>query len=147
MKLLEERFQKFFDAIEEKYPQFLPQISIEEVGALYAQGYALYQKEHYAQAIEIFRLLVTHDPLEMKHWFSLAACLQQEKQYELALQAWAMASLIKTENAEPHFHAAECYFSLNHPKEAALALAEAKARAKKSDPLRQKIEALQECWK
>ena len=147
MKLLEQQFQKFFDAIEEKYPQFLPRISIEEATTLYAQGYALYQKEHYAQAIEIFRLLVTHDPLEMKHWVSLAACLQQEKEYELALQAWAMASLIKTENAEPHFHAAECYFSLNHPKEAKLALAEVRARTQKSDLLRQKAEALQECWK
>jgi type III secretion system low calcium response chaperone LcrH/SycD len=147
MALLQEQFQKFFQAVEEKYPEFLPKLVETEEKTLYSQGYSFYQKGHYRQAVEIFRLLTVRNPFEKNYWFSLASALQEEKEYGLALQAWAMTALVEQNNPLPHFHAAECYFSLNQKRDAFLALFEAKERSRPSDPLWQKITVLEDCWK
>jgi len=111
---------------------------------IYADAFAQYEADNFLEAIDSFRLLCAHEPLEGKFWFGLAASLQEAKDYDGALQAWAVTSLLKPSDPYPHFHAAECYLSLQNPTEAAKALNEAAPRA--DAPLEEKITLLREQW-
>lgn len=111
---------------------------------IYTDAFFQYQSGNYAEAIDAFRLLCTHEPLEGKFWFGLAASLQESKDYEQALQAWAVTSLLKPNDPYPHFHAAECYLSLANLADATKALDEAASRANTS--LQEKITLLREQW-
>ena len=71
----------------------------------------------------------------------------ERKKYEEALYAWAMAALLDKSNPYPHFHAAECAFSMNNLRDAKLALKEAETRMEKEHPLQEKISLLKELWK
>jgi len=112
---------------------------------LYSQGYHFYENGHYDKAFLAFHKLVLSHPMEGKYWFGLASTLLQQKNYEKALHAWSIAALIDFKNPLPHFHAAECLFSLKLIDEGMLALKEAKKRSPKED-LSNKIEALVEVW-
>ncbi|WP_420420497.1 SycD/LcrH family type III secretion system chaperone [Simkania sp.] len=87
--------------------------SNKDLSVLYTLAYNLYQSGDYDQAKEIFHQLVLSKPLKQKYWLGLGACLQLEKQYEEALKAWGMASILDGYDPLPHFHAAECNFALN----------------------------------
>ncbi len=111
----------------------------------YAQAYFFYTQGLYERANEIFHQLVVANPYEGKYWFCLASTLQQQKKYERALHAWALAALLDSQNALPHFHAAECLFSLKKIEDGFLAL----EKAVHKDPkkiLHSKIEALKQVW-
>src|SRR5579871_3241560 len=93
-------------------------LSEEEVESFYLYGYSHYNSGDWAEAADIFRLLCTRRPLEARFWFGLGAALQEGSSYFEALHAWAMVALLKKEDPFPHFHAAECYFSLGEHEEA-----------------------------
>lgn len=123
-------------------------LSEEAVEQFYTFGYAQYTFGHVAEASQVFRLLSARRPLESRFWFGLAASTQELKEYEAALRAWAMAALTKKSDPYPHFHAAECAFSLGKPTEAQKALQEAEERlAIEPNPsLRERIVALKQMW-
>ena len=119
-----------------------------DLEASYTQAYALYQSGRNSRAAHLFRSLCAEAPLEYRFWFGLGSCLQESREFQNALQAWAMAALLDPKNPYPHFHAAECACSLNQMKEAGLALKEAKARlVDPNHPLRGPIEVLEEQWR
>jgi type III secretion system low calcium response chaperone LcrH/SycD len=118
-----------------------------DVEKFYAYAYAHYTSGNWSEAADVFRLLCTRRPLEAKFWFGLGATLQESSSYNDALHAWAMCALLKKEDPYPHFHAAECYFSLEQEKEAQKALSEAGSRVSEMDPLQEKIAILKEQWK
>lgn len=112
----------------------------------YAYAYAQYGGGNLTEAADLFRLLCTRRPLEARFWFGLGATLQETGSYGDALHAWAMAALLRGEDPYPHFHAAECYLSLNERTEAIKALAEAAIRAQNEHPLSGKISVLKKQW-
>lgn len=124
-----------------------PLLSEEEVDRFYSYGFAQYGTGNWAEAADVFRLLCTRRPLEPKFWFALGATLQEAGSYRDALHAWAMAALLKKEDPYPHFHAAECCFSLDLKQDGAKALQEAKIRSSQEHPLSDKISLLKEQWK
>ena len=85
--------------------------------------------------------------MDERFWFGRAASLQEDALFSDALSAWAMASLLNTEDPYPHFHAAECYLSLQNRKDALKALHEAELRSEQIPLLREKISVLKEQWK
>lgn len=121
----------------------------EEVEKFYAYGFAHYGSGSWGEAADVFRLLCTRRPLEPRFWFALGATLQEAGSYSEALHSWAMASLLKSDDPYPHFHAAECCFSLKKVQDAELALKETEMRmeAEGSHPLKEKITVLREQWK
>ncbi len=121
----------------------------EEVERFYAYGFAQYGIGNWIEASDVFRILCTRRPLEARYWFALGATLQESGSYDEALHSWAMAALLKTEDPYPHFHAAECCFSLSSPLEGAKALNESEARIKKepSHPLSERISLLRQQWR
>lgn len=121
-------------------------LSEEEVERFYAYGFAQYGSGHWDEAADVFRVLCTRRPLEPKFWFGLGATLQEAGGYKEALYSWAMAALLKKEDPYPHFHAAECCFSLQMTQDGALALAESENRIDPVHPLKEKISLLKQQW-
>ncbi len=122
-------------------------LSNEEMEVLYAHAFSQYQSGQWVESADTFRLLCTRRPMESKFWFGLGACLQEGNLYFDALHAWAMAALLKKQDPYPHFHAAECYFSLENQQEAMKGLEEASFRIEGEHPLSEKIALLKEQWK
>lgn len=116
--------------------------------AFYAAAYAQYQANRNEDAAEIFSVLCARQPLEARYWFGLGASLQASSKHEKALHAWAMAALIRFDDPYPHFHAAECSYSLGKMQDALLALQEAKRRIHDpSHELNGPIAVLEEQWR
>jgi type III secretion system low calcium response chaperone LcrH/SycD len=124
-------------------------LSDEETERFYAFGFAQYGSGHWNEAADVFRVLCTRRPLESRFWFGLGATLQEAGSYNDALHSWAMAALLKKEDPYPHFHAAECCFSLRMLDDAAKALAETERRVRlePEHPLKAKIALLKQQWR
>ena len=124
-------------------------LSEEEVERFYSFGFAQYGIGNWAEAADVFRVLCTRRPLEARFWFALGATLQESGSYDEALHSWAMAALLKTEDPYPHFHAAECCFSLHSTDDGAKALNESKMRIKNDPghPLNERIALLKQQWR
>lgn len=118
-----------------------------DVEPFYTDAFAQYEAGKFTEAIEAFRLLCYRHPLEGRFWFGLAASLQESRKYEEALQAWAVAAVLKRRDPYPHFHAAECYFSLQNLEDGAKALDEAAEKSNENLDLKEKIALLREQWK
>ncbi len=124
-------------------------LSDEEVEKFYAYGFAQYGSGNWSEAVDVFRVLCTRRPLEPRFWFALGATLQEAGSYHDALHSWAMAALLKKEDPYPHFHAAECCFSLHMLQDGAKALAESEMRSRIQPfhPLAEKIGLLRQQWR
>jgi len=120
----------------------------DEVERFYAYGFAQYGTGNWSEAADVFRVLCTRRPLEPRFWFALGATLQEAGQYNDALHSWAMAALLKKEDPYPHFHAAECYFSLLSAEDGSKALSESDIRIKQeAHPLKERIALLRQQWR
>lgn len=121
-------------------------MSDEEADRFYKLGFSLYQAGSFGEANQVFRTLCVQKPLEYRHWFGFASSLQETKDYEKALYAWSMAAVLDQRAPYPHFHAAECAFSLSRSKEALAALDSALARAEELPILQDQIAILKTTW-
>jgi type III secretion system low calcium response chaperone LcrH/SycD len=122
-------------------------LSEAEVESFYLYAYSHYNSGNWSEAADIFRVLCTRRPLEARFWFGLGASLQEGSSFKDALHAWAMAALLKKEDPYPHFHAAECAFSLGDVADAEKGLIEASCRIEKNHPLEGRISLLREQWR
>lgn len=134
--------QQLFDVVRES-----DALTDAQAEQFYAYAFAQYRCGGLQKATEVFQVLCARRPFETRFWFGLAASLQEGKNYEEALRAWAMTALLDKLDPYPHFHAAECSFSMNNLRDAALALKEVERRIEKNHPLEDKIPLLKEAWK
>jgi type III secretion system low calcium response chaperone LcrH/SycD len=120
-----------------------------DVEKYYAYGFAHYGTGNWTEAADVFRILCTRRPLEPRFWFALGATLQEAGSYHDALHSWAMAALLKKNDPYPHFHAAECCFSLKMEEDASKALCESEERilSEWEHPLKDKIQTLRKQWR
>lgn len=121
-------------------------LSDREAQDFYTLGFSLYNAHSFEEAVDVFRVLSAQKPLEPKHWFALASSLQESRNYEPALDAWAMTAILDGENPYPHFHAAECAFSMHQLKDALAALNAAAARVGENLVLQDQIDLLKQQW-
>lgn len=89
---------------------------------LYALAFGKYEGGYYDQAADFFTQLLMHDPYDVRFWKGLASSCQMAKKYLEALKAWAIYALLSGHSADGHFHAAECYLSIDEIGEAKKAL-------------------------
>jgi type III secretion system low calcium response chaperone LcrH/SycD len=122
-------------------------LSEAEAEEFYTFAHAQYESGSLKMARDAFNVLCIRKPLEHRFWFGYAATLQEEKKFEQALSAWAMAALLDCKNPYPHYHAAECSLSMNNLKDAKLALKETNKRIEVGHPLYDRIPLLKEAWK
>ncbi|MCB1110229.1 MAG: SycD/LcrH family type III secretion system chaperone [Chlamydiia bacterium] len=122
--------------------------SSDDLSLLYSVAYTLYQGGDYDDAIPVFERLASHQPFSQKNWVGLAACWQMKKDTQEALKAWAMASIIDDRDPLPHFHAAECYFTLGNEEEGRKAIAACRKLITREHPhLHVKLDDLEASWK
>lgn len=117
-KQLDETFARIGRLVQEGKPIPFESFTSEDYKTLYTIGYGLYEAGDAKQAKHVFHQLVLAKPLQSEYWFGMGCCLQMLKQYEQALSAWAMCSLLDGHNPIPHFHAGECYMAMQEAQEA-----------------------------
>ena len=121
--------------------------SSEDLSVLYSVAYALYQGGDYEEAIRVFQRLASHESLSQRNWMGLGACWQMQKDYQEALKAWAMASILNEQDPIPHLHAAECYLALGNKVEGRKAMDACRSYLKaKHSHLLTKLEELEASW-
>lgn len=139
-------------ALKETFKQLLadfpkqPAFSEKDAKQFYALGFSLYGAGSFQESTQVFEVLCLRKPLEYPHWFGLASSFQETGRYEKALNAWAMAAILDRSSPHPHFHAAECCFSLGQIEEAKTALNAALARADGDSLLQDQISLLLQQW-
>lgn len=144
---LEKILEPISSLIEKDEPLNSQDFSNEDLRTLYSLAYQFYQSKDYDQAKSIFHQLVISKPLKQKYWLGLGACFQLEKNYTEALKAWGMASILEGDDPMPYFHAAECNFALNDPKQGWNALKVSKMLlTNKHEELKGKIKQLESAW-
>lgn len=116
-------------------------IPLEHERQFYAVAFGLYEKGDYRGAAQLFTQLVLTDPFSEHYWQGLASSKQMARDYQAALHAWSLVSLLKENDPLPHFHAAECFLSLDEKEEALKAL-NAALEFCRDEPLREKINLL-----
>jgi type III secretion system low calcium response chaperone LcrH/SycD len=124
----------------------LKAFSEESVEEFYSYGFAQYNAGNWDQAKDLFTVLCAQRPLDARFWFGLGATMQESGNYLDALHSWAMGALLRNEDPYPHFHAAECYFSLEDNEQGIKALREVELRMTKEHPLEIKFTLLKEQW-
>ncbi len=136
----------FIEALKNSFPGFadLQDLPAREKETLYGAAYGIYESGEYEKGANLFTRLLLHDPYDLRFWKGLASCHQMLCEYKEALYAWSIVSLLGENPPQAHFHAAECYLSLEDRDEAKKALNCAKHFLQNNDPLKRKIEQLHE---
>jgi type III secretion system low calcium response chaperone LcrH/SycD len=97
-------------------------INNEEMELLYYEAYQAYQSDKYQEAFELFRWLTILNTFEKNYWMGFAATCQMQEKFESALKAYAITYFLDTDSPYPHYHAYQCYLSMNNHQEAQTAL-------------------------
>ena len=109
---------------------------------LYFTAFGLYEKGDYRSAGQLFTQLVLSDPYSEHYWKGLASSKQMARDYMAAVHAWSMVALLDEGDPLSHFHAAECFLSLEEKEEALKALDAALNLCRTDEQLRDKINLL-----
>jgi type III secretion system low calcium response chaperone LcrH/SycD len=117
-------------------------IPLEMERPLYAAAFGLYEKGDYRGAAQLFTQLVLTNPYSEQYWQGLASSKQMTRDYMAAVHAWSMVALLKEGDPLPHFHAAECFLSLDEKEDALKALDAALDLSRSNERLREKINLL-----
>jgi len=115
-----EQFQKEVAALLNQEESF--SLGQEEEHSLYSSAFTLYANQAYRKASSVFTRLVLINPFSAPYWKGLAASKQMAREYEQALRAWALATLLDTNDPTIHLHAAECLYKVDDKEEAKKAL-------------------------
>jgi len=109
---------------------------------VYAAAFGLYEGGDYEQSSLFFTKLVLEDPFEIRFWKGLASSHQMLRNYQEALHAWGIVCILGNHDSIAHFHAAECYLSMNELQEAKKALQCAEKSLTEKSSLFEKIQLL-----
>lgn len=117
----------------------------------YGMAFDHYEKGRYSDAYDVFVLLAATKPTDKRLWMGLGATCQMLKRYHEAVEAYSVSAHLdeKIVDPYPHFHAAECFYSMGNIKNAWRALESARKIASKTDGeglLKSRIGLLRENW-
>ncbi len=84
---------------------------------LFQKASSFYEEGNFSDALSLFQQLVLQNPSSPYCWNGVAACLQQQKRYEIALIAWRKALETLTDEPSLYLQAAICAFHAKEEKE------------------------------
>jgi type III secretion system low calcium response chaperone LcrH/SycD len=119
--------------------QLLMGITNAELELHYAQAYEAYVAGQLETATAIFTTLSMMNPYEMKYWFGLGATKQLLQEYEAAVLAYTISSVLDESNPTPLFHAGQCHYALQERDNCIESLEKALARANGQEQYRSMI--------
>jgi type III secretion system low calcium response chaperone LcrH/SycD len=122
----------------------IPDASME---AVYGMAYNLYNGGRFQDAETLFKYLTVLNHWEKKYWMGLGGARQVLGNYQEAIEAYAMATLIDMMNPMPHFQAAICHLGLGNIQEAQVALECVLEVVKDGDPIKAKAQGLMDTLK
>jgi type III secretion system low calcium response chaperone LcrH/SycD len=82
------------------------------VEGMYGQAYRLYNTGKYADAIQLFRLLIMLNPTDAKYTLGLAACMHMLKEYRNAIELYTMCAALDPVSPLPLYHLSDCYLQI-----------------------------------
>lgn len=97
-------------------------LSMEDMEAIYATAYTLYDGGRYADAEKVFKALCLFDHMERKHWMGLGSTRQMLKNYQGAIDAYGMAVILNVHDPLAPLQSAECHLALGNVEPAKNAL-------------------------
>lgn len=123
-KKVDKMFESTFDDMVEKGMTLKEsaQMSPGYLEGIYAQAYHLYNSGKFADAAEIFRLLILYNSMESKYLMGLAACFHMLKEYVNAIQTYTLCCALDPKNPIPHYHSSDCYIQMKEYLSAMLCL-------------------------
>ncbi len=86
------------------------------------EAHSLFEVERYHDAADSFFVLTLLNPLSYEYWLSLGVCEQKAYNYDSALKAYSMASLLNLEEPVPHLYASQCLYNMNKHALASIAI-------------------------
>ncbi|EAA2100258.1 TPA: SycD/LcrH family type III secretion system chaperone [Salmonella enterica subsp. enterica serovar Bredeney] len=87
-------------------------ISDEVMDELHNMAYAFYQNEKLDEAIALYRFLYIYDFYNAEYAMGIGAILQLKKQYDKAIDFYALAYALSRHDYRPMFYAGECNLML-----------------------------------
>ena len=78
----------------------------------------LFRKEHYTEALSIYRLLADRHEADVDVWQKAGFCLQKEKRYHEAIEAYSKADILKPDHIWTLRHLATCHRQLHEYEQA-----------------------------
>lgn len=78
----------------------------------------LFRKEHYTEALSIYRLLADRHEADVDVWQKTGFCLQKEKRYHEAIEAYSKADILKPDHIWTLRHLATCHRQLRNYEQA-----------------------------
>ncbi|CNI63244.1 MULTISPECIES: hypothetical protein [Yersinia] len=97
-------------------------VTLLEIQEKYTQGYQAWLADDYAAAMVDFSWLTLYCPLEPQFHLALAATMQMQQEFTLALSAYACALLLEARDPEPVYQMAICFLALDRGADAREAL-------------------------
>jgi type III secretion system low calcium response chaperone LcrH/SycD len=97
---------------------------------LYAQAYNYDQTGRYKDAAQLFRLLILLNANESKYSMGFAACMHMMKEYDNAIRAYTMCSILEPESPIPYYHMSDCLLEMKDKLSAVVALEMTISRAR-----------------
>ena len=101
---------------------FKQQADPQEVATRYTRGYQAWLADDYTAASSDFSWLTLCCPSEPRFHLALAAAMQMQQEYALALSAYAAALLLDANDPEPVYQMAVCLLALDKGADAREAL-------------------------
>lgn len=141
--------QKLLEAMRGEPLETMPEFSKDSLQAIYASAYCYYQSGKYQEAKSRFRFLATMDTENRTYWLGLGASLMMLKEYEQALQAYALAAMMDHSDPLVFIHMADCLFALGKVEEGLKCIAAAdqiSGKEEKFKSLKDHINLIQERW-
>lgn len=87
-------------------------ISPDQLEALYAAAYNLFQSKKYTDALRAFNLLQVMAPTDSRFVFGCASCMQMLEKYAEAALCYQLSAAYDQQNPAPMLHSAECFIAL-----------------------------------
>lgn len=99
-------------------------ITDEEMDAVYALAHDFYKVGRYADAQTLFEFLTLFDHLNVKYWMGLAASRQSQKNFQKALEAYAVVvGSLDVQNYKAAYYAAQCFLAVGDRESAKSSIA------------------------
>ena len=83
-------------------------LTTEEIEALYAAAYQLFQQGDLEKSTIIFNFLCIYESQEPRFWTALAIAFQKQRKWSAAIDAYSIAALLDATNIRLYFHVTEC---------------------------------------
>lgn len=93
-------------------------ITEETIGHIYDVGVRLFQKMDFVKAADVFYLVAFIDYLRHNAWVSFGLCELENGHFEVALEAFCMASITDINHPLPYYGSAECSVELGRMDDA-----------------------------